>query len=234
MPGTYFDYFAPDKSAQPVAGGGVAPISGAPNPRSGFGPFAAGGHGDDGSGNQHPTPPPPPVPTTTPATTPPVPPPPVPTGTGNTFDPAWLNSNIDSNISPDQWTAWKGFWDAAQAKIDPKHPFKSENVDQFGQPIQGFFEKPVDCPVGTTKYGVKQCLPLDNPKVLGVKPGAPAPGAPSPTAGTAGFDMQSFLSQILPLLLGFYGPQSAQGSFLPGTQTRLNSSLPYSPYQGYF
>ena len=232
MPSTYFDYFAPDKAVQPVSGGGVAPIPGATKPPPTFGPFA--GHGDNGDGNPHGGPPPP-VPQPNPNNGGPPPPPPLPTG--NTFDPAWLSANIDSNISPDQWTAWKSFWDPAQAKIDPKHPFKSENVDQFGQPIQGFFEKPVDCPVGTTKYGANQCLPLDNPKVLGVKPGAPVPGAPTPgpaAPGSSNFDMQSFLAQILPLLLGFYGPQSAHGSFLPGTQTQLNSSLPFNPYGGMF
>ena len=225
MPKTYFDYFAPAQ-AGPV---GAPPKPIAPTSGGAPAPLARGGEGNP------PPPPPPPAPNPNPNPNPnPGGGPPPPPAGGGTFDPVWLSANIDDRITPEQWTAWKDFWDAAQAARDPGHPFKSENVDQYGQPIQGFFEKPVDCPVGTTKYGVNQCLPLDHPKVLGVRPGAQPGPTPAPTPGTSNFDMQNFLSRILPLLLNFYGPQQAHGSFLPGTQTQLNSSQPFNPYAGMF
>src|SRR5207247_5333268 len=69
--------------------------------------------------------------------------------TNHESDIQWLMQNVDGTISHDQWLAWinMGFYNPATKK------FKSENVDANGQPIQGEFEKPTDCPSGTTKFG---------------------------------------------------------------------------------
>jgi hypothetical protein len=153
----------------------------------------------------------------------------VPPPTG--FDPAWLSANIDSRISPEQWQAWQSFYDPAQAARDPKHPFKSENVDADGNPIQGYFEKPVDCPINTTKYGTNQCLPMTDPRIVAAQTGGSLGQQhlgepPPPTAQGAQTDMSSIWAQLLPLLMSVYGGQ-AQGSYLPNTDTTLNSSLPF-------
>ena len=77
----------------------------------------------------------------------------------------------DTNISEAQWIAWRPFWD------DATKTFRSENVDASGNPISGTgFEKPVDCPEGTTKYSLNQCLPLDDPRITGAGGGGGGTG----------------------------------------------------------
>jgi hypothetical protein len=66
-------------------------------------------------------------------------------------------NQYDTGISEGQWIAWRGFWDEATKS------FRNENVDASGNAIGGTgFNKPVDCPGGTTKFNVNQCLPLDD------------------------------------------------------------------------
>jgi hypothetical protein len=50
--------------------------------------------------------------------------------------------------------------------------------------------------------------------------------------GAGGFDYGAFMSLLMPLLTQVYGPTSASGSYLPGTSTQLDSSLPFSPWFG--
>ena len=87
---------------------------------------------------------------------------------GNSLsDDEWYEQEIvsrpdryDTNLSKAQWIAWRQHWD------EKTKSFKSENVDSEGNPIQGTgFEKPVDCPGGTTKFRENQCLPIDDPRI---------------------------------------------------------------------
>lgn len=78
---------------------------------------------------------------------------------------------FDTGISEGQWIAWRGFWD------DATKSFRSENVDQGGNAIGGTgFSKPVDCPDGTTKFNVNQCLPLDDWRITSAWGTQPAGG----------------------------------------------------------
>jgi hypothetical protein len=109
-------------------------------------------------------------------------------GGGDTLsDDQWYEQEIkakpdkyDTGISKAQWIAWRSFWD------DASKTFRSENVDENGEPVQGTgFEKPTDCPDGTTKYGRDKCLALDDPRVLGV-PGPRSGGAAAGGGGGGG------------------------------------------------
>lgn len=75
---------------------------------------------------------------------------------------------FDTNIPWDVWDSWYPLWDHTTGK------FKSIKLDAGNNPVSGLFDKPTDCPDGTTAYGQNQCLPLDHPKIQGIKPGAGA------------------------------------------------------------
>jgi hypothetical protein len=97
-------------------------------------------------------------------------------------DAGWFVQNVDSRVSQEQWQAW-----IDMGLLDPSATggarFRSENVDENGQPITGLFEKPTDCPGGTTKVGGNQCLPLGHPRVAGGVAGTPGFGGPPGGAG---------------------------------------------------
>lgn len=76
-------------------------------------------------------------------------------------------AKYDTDIPKDVWVSWFPLWNPQTQK------FKGIKYDANNQPIAGEFDKPTDCPDGTTAYGQSQCLPLDHPKVLGVRPGQP-------------------------------------------------------------
>jgi hypothetical protein len=82
----------------------------------------------------------------------------------------------DTAIPKDVWLSWYPLWDGQTQN------FKSIKTDSAGNPIAQRGDKPTDCPDGTTAYGDSQCLPLNHPKVLGVKPGGLAGALPSPAA----------------------------------------------------
>lgn len=78
---------------------------------------------------------------------------------------------FDTGISEGQWIAWRKFWDEGTKS------FRSENIDQGGNAIGGTgFSKPVDCPDGTTKFNVNQCLPLDDWRITSAWGTQPAGG----------------------------------------------------------
>lgn len=140
-------------------------------------------------------------------------------------DDAWYEREIkshpekyDTNISKEQWIAWRSLWD------DATKSFKSENVDADGNPIGGTgFEKPVDCPDGTTKYGQNQCLSLDDPRIQGAWYGdtggggggggakAATPAAPASTGlakdqlDYTGNELQDVLAQMFNFRAGIFG-----------------------------
>lgn len=157
-------------------------------------------------------------------------------GGGAQSDEQWYQKNIaahpetyDTNISKDQWIAWRQFWD------DKAGGFRSENYDASGNPISGFFAKPVDCPDGTTKYGTNLCLPLDDPRVLGGGGGkgskgggsGSSSGAPAPSPFTAksqldytGNELQDALAQMFNFRSGIFGVgNSYLASATPRTPT---------------
>ena len=132
---------------------------------------------------------------------------------------------IDSRVSPGQWQTWinMGLRDPA---CPPGAPFKSENRGADGQPIGGCFEKPVDCPGGTTKYGQTECLPLDHPKVTG-QPGGGAGTAPPPPdeEGQAqleytGDPLQDALYQFFNQRAGIFGKRNP---YLSGATPRTGT-----------
>lgn len=108
-------------------------------------------------------------------------------GGGTLSDDQWYEQEIksrpetfDTNLSKAQWIAWRQYWD------DDSKRFRSENVDDSGNAIGGGgFEKPTDCPDGTLKYGNNKCLPVDDPRILGV-PGPKSDGAGGGAGGGGG------------------------------------------------
>jgi hypothetical protein len=70
--------------------------------------------------------------------------------------------------------------------------FKSEKVDAAGNPIQGTFEKPDECPPGMTAFGKDQCRPLSEVQQIQARqagqaqPAAPPPPPKPVTEGKAG------------------------------------------------
>lgn len=109
-------------------------------------------------------------------------------GGGGGDDHAWYVREIqsrpdvfDTGISEGQWIAWRGFWD------DGSKSFRNENVDQGGNAIGGSgFSKPVDCPDGTTKFNVNQCLPLDDWRITSAWGNQPSGGGKSGGGGGGG------------------------------------------------
>jgi hypothetical protein len=84
-------------------------------------------------------------------------------------------------------TRWlNNYWDEKTQK------FKSEKVDAAGNPIQGSFEKPDECPPGTTAFGKDQCRPVGEvAQIQARQAGQAQPAAPPPppkpvTEGKAG------------------------------------------------
>lgn len=167
-------------SIPPAVGPGAPPpgttLPGGPPPGPSAGPPPGTGH----------------APQTRPGTPPPATTPPP-------ADATWFMQNVDSRVSAAQWDAW-----IQMGLLDPSATggarFRTENVDENGQPIPGLFEKPTDCPEGMTKFGAQQCLPLGHPKLAGGGAGLP-PGGGGP--GTAGRGMteeeRRYLSTITDL-----------------------------------
>lgn len=116
----------------------------------------------------------------------------------------------DTGISEGQWITWKnmGLWD------DASKSWKNENVDAAGNPIPGTgWNKPTDCPDGTTKYNVNQCLPLHDPRVGGSGSG----GAGGTGGGGVGRAAASSMSS--------FGPSAASTSFGNDLQAELTKDL---------
>lgn len=83
---------------------------------------------------------------------------------GATFKP-W--ETIDSRVSQDQWKAWEPMRDS---KCPQSHPYKAERTFEDGSNIPGCFEKPVDCPPGTTaldRGGRNMCVSTGSAAVGG-------------------------------------------------------------------
>lgn len=140
---------------------------------------------------------------------------------GGGDDHQWYLDNIaahpekyDTGIGEGQWIAWKnlGLWD------DTSKSFKNENVDASGNPISGTgWTKPVDCPDGTTKYNINQCLPLSDPRVGGSGNGVaapksgnsgPAPPPAPPTTGLAQGQLSYNGQELHDVLANFFNYRS--------------------------
>lgn len=144
-------------------------------------------------------------------------------GTGG-GDHEWYTSEIashpevfDTGISEAQWIAWRPYWDQAT------HSFRTENVDSAGKAIGGTgFSKPVDCPEGTTKFYINQCLPPSDWRVAAAAPSgtaqpkatakAAAPPAPAPRDLTqlpyTTSDLQNVLADMFNYRAGVFGTKS--------------------------
>jgi len=226
VPKTYFDIFAPRKAGPaPIAPAGPGPLP-PPGP-----PGVVTNYGDYGTPPAAPAPPAPPGAPTPPPAGPPPPAPPEATPPATPGPPPLtaesIQQQVDTRVSVEQFQAWIDL-----GLLDPKcpsdTPFKSENVDAGGNAIGGCFEKPVDCPPGTTKVGQNQCLPKGSAaaRASGLDGGGGAPAGPE--SGGSPFNYNDFMRMLMPLMMSVYGGGRAQGSFLPGTSTQLNSSLPFS------
>lgn len=129
-------------------------------------------------------------------------------------------SQYDTGISEGQWVTWKnmGLWDEATKS------WRNENVDAAGNPIGGTgWNKPVDCPDGTAKFNINQCLPHSDPRV-----GGSGNGGGGGAAGGAGGGGRGGASAS-----GSFGssaPSTAFGQQLEGQLTAdMSSPSRYTP-----
>lgn len=137
-------------------------------------------------------------------------------------DDAWYGyTTVDSSIPLSQWQAWSQYYDP---KATGYARYKSDKVDQNGQPIQGLFEQPDACPDGTTAYGQNQCVPTSDPRVQGawntqVDPstGKPYPPGQGPSSAAA--------QQVPPAMWDTAGNYNAGGSGTADTSIAPAGSL---------
>ena len=108
-------------------------------------------------------------------------------------------------------------WEEAKdSSCPPKFPYQSYNGT-------GCAAKPIDSGLNSPGRG--------RGGGGGGGRGGRGPSAPTAPAAAAPFDYQSFMDMLMPLLMSMYGGGQAQGSFLPGTNRQLDSSL---PFRGWF
>lgn len=95
---------------------------------------------------------------------------------------AEYQARVDPSKSVAQYETWMnmGLFDPTTGK------FRSENVDESGNPIEGTFENPTDCPPGMIKWGAgNTCVPVGSRPFSG---GEAVPGsADFARAGGRGF-----------------------------------------------
>lgn len=130
-------------------------------------------------------------------------------------------SQYDTGIDEGQWITWKnmGLWD------DASKSWRNENVDGAGNAIGGSgWNKPTDCPDGTTKYNINQCLSLSDPRVGGSGSGGGGGAGGGGGRGGAGG------SASASALIGPGAQSSAFGALLED-QLRADLSAPsrYTP-----
>lgn len=189
---------------QPDSRAGVVPgpnIAANPNGYPG-GPGGGGLPGDPGG---HPG-------GTNPNAPPAVPPPPV--------DPFadWYKNTIqahpekyDTGISEAQWKAWFPLWTG--------NGFKSSKVDQNGNPIQGVFDKPDDCPPGMAAFGQNQCRPAG---ASGGGGGGAGGGGGTGGGLAGGASLNTYPTINWPTMPTFTPPTGATEINDPGYQFRLD------------
>lgn len=135
---------------------------------------------------------------------------------------AWYRDTIQANPdkydtgrSKAQWQAWYPRWTGGG--------FSSSKTDTAGNPIQGSFDHPDECPPGTSAYGQSMCAPTGYHGAGGGGGGRPGGGgggggAGDPFMGLGGYGPFAYSGEAYPT---FTAPTEEDVFSDPGYQFRL-------------